>query len=93
MREATYSLPRLGKVKKMIVHVRLFAEYRDLSPSPDGTLVVDMPMGATVGEVLAHLKIPLDKPKILLANGVHVEQAQELREGDVLSIFPPVAGG
>jgi molybdopterin converting factor small subunit len=32
-------------------------------------------------------------PKIILVNGVHGKNDQVLKEGDVVSIFPPVAGG
>jgi molybdopterin converting factor small subunit len=32
-------------------------------------------------------------PKIILVNGIHGTKGQTLKEGDVVSIFPPVAGG
>jgi molybdopterin converting factor small subunit len=46
-----------------------------------------------VQDILLRLKIPEQIPKIILINGVHGKKEQILKEGDVLSIFPPVAGG
>jgi sulfur carrier protein len=46
-----------------------------------------------VQDILSRLKIPEEIPKIILINGVHGKKEQVLKEGDVLSIFPPVAGG
>jgi sulfur carrier protein len=46
-----------------------------------------------VQDILSRLKIPEGIPKIILVNGVHGKKEQVLKEGDVLSVFPPVAGG
>jgi molybdopterin synthase sulfur carrier subunit len=46
-----------------------------------------------VREILTRLNIPEEMPKIILVNGVHGKKEQVLKEGDVLSVFPPVAGG
>jgi len=46
-----------------------------------------------VQEILSRLRIPDEIPKIILINGVHGKREQVLKDGDVLSIFPPVAGG
>jgi len=46
-----------------------------------------------VQDILSRLKIPDEFPKIILINGVHGKREQMLKDGDVLSIFPPVAGG
>jgi molybdopterin converting factor small subunit len=48
---------------------------------------------ARVQDILSQLKIPEEIPKIILINGVHGKREQVLKDGDVLSIFPPVAGG
>ena len=77
----------------MIVRVKLFGELRDAKPAPEGTHVVDVPVSCSVREVLDYMRIDPAKPKIILANGAHVELDHELRDGDVLSIFPPVGGG
>jgi molybdopterin converting factor small subunit len=46
-----------------------------------------------VQDILSRLKIPEEIPKIILINGVHGKKDQTFKEGDILSIFPPVAGG
>jgi molybdopterin converting factor small subunit len=46
-----------------------------------------------VEDILERLKIPEEIPKIILINGVHGKREQPLKDGDVVSIFPPVAGG
>jgi sulfur carrier protein len=46
-----------------------------------------------VQDILSRLKIPEEIPKIILINGVHGKKEHLLKEGDVLSVFPPVAGG
>ena len=44
-------------------------------------------------EVMTELKLPEQTPKIIILNGVHAEADRVLRDGDVLSLFPPVGGG
>jgi len=46
-----------------------------------------------VQDILSKLKIPEEMPKIILVNGIHGKKDQVLKDGDVLSVFPPVAGG
>ena len=46
-----------------------------------------------VQNILLRLKIPEEMPKIILVNGIHGKEDQVLKDGDVLSVFPPVAGG
>ena len=46
-----------------------------------------------IEDVMSNLKIPEEMPKIILVNGIHGKKDQVLKDGDVLSVFPPVAGG
>lgn len=79
----------------MEIEVKLFATLRDYLPKGSGRFSCKMEIdGHTrVKDILVRLKIPEEIPKILLINGVHAKKDQVLKEGDVLSIFPPVAGG
>jgi sulfur carrier protein len=79
----------------MEIEVKLFATLRDYLPKGSGRFSCKMEIkGQTrVEDILTNLKIPEDIPKIILINGVHAKVDQVLNEGDVLSIFPPVAGG
>lgn len=83
------------RLKSMEIEVKLFATLRDYLPKGSGRFSCKMKVdGATrVQVILSRLKIPEEMPKIILINGVHGKKEQILKEGDVLSIFPPVAGG
>ncbi len=79
----------------MEIEVKLFATLRDYLPKGSSRFSCKMEIeGHTrVQDILAKLKISEEMPKIILVNGIHGKKDQVLKEGDVLSIFPPVAGG
>ena len=79
----------------MEIEVKLFATLRDYLPKGSSRFSCKMEIdGHTrVQDILANLKISEEMPKIILVNGIHGKKDQVLKEGDVLSIFPPVAGG
>jgi sulfur carrier protein len=79
----------------MEIEVKLFATLRDYLPKGSSRFSCKMEFhGSTrVQDILSRLQIPEEIPKIILINGVHGKKEQVLKEGDVLSIFPPVAGG
>jgi molybdopterin synthase sulfur carrier subunit len=80
---------------KMEIEVKLFATLRDYLPKGSSRFSCKMEIdGHTrVQDILARLQLPDEIPKIILVNGIHGKKEQILKEGDVLSIFPPVAGG
>jgi sulfur-carrier protein len=69
------------------------AKYAPDIPGRQGTVVIDIPDGKTIGEMLEGLKVPLASVKLVFLNGVHADMNQPLREGDRVGVFPPVAGG
>lgn len=79
----------------MEIEVKLFATLREYLPKGSGRFSCKMEMDdqARVQDILSRLNLPEDLPKIILINGIHAKKDQRLKEGDVLSIFPPVAGG
>ena len=79
----------------MKVDVCLFATLgRYLPPgSPRDRVTLELPQHTTVGQVVASLGIPIDLETLRVVNGRDAELDQVLRDGDVLSIFPPLAGG
>ena len=79
----------------MEIEVKLFATLRDYLPEGSDRFSCKLEIdGQTrVQDILAKLRIPEEMPKIILVNGTHGKKEQILKEGDVLSIFPPVAGG
>ena len=86
---------RRKKNSDMEIEVKLFATLRDYLPKGSGrfSCKIEVDGSTRVQDILSRLKIPEEIPKIILINGVHGKKEQVLKEGDVLSIFPPVAGG
>lgn len=78
----------------MDITLKLYASLRDLTGADtNGTCRVNLPHHAAVQDVLSQFRIPDDTPKIILINGVQKGASDRLRDGDTLSIFPPIAGG
>jgi len=49
--------------------------------------------GVTVGQVIDQLGIPKPHPTMVLINGLHAGEDTPLKDGDLLAVFPPLAGG
>ena len=79
----------------MTIEVRLFANLADCLPTATGggVATVDVPDGTTVDQLLRHLAIPDDLPRLTLVNGRDADAAQRLSAGDVVTVLPPLAGG
>ena len=79
----------------MRVTVKLFAT---LVRFKDGTRTgkpfeVDLPDGAIVKDLIDHLKIPPEETHIVFINNIIEEHYSNLKDGDIVGIFPPVGGG
>ncbi|MBQ3756074.1 MAG: MoaD/ThiS family protein [Oscillospiraceae bacterium] len=48
---------------------------------------------STAGDLLYHFGIPAEEVAILLINGFHSTPADNVKDGDIISLFPPVGGG
>ena len=79
----------------MKVVVALFGKLRSHLPTDRHELtgVVEIPEGSRVWHVLKRLDIPNDIPLTVFINHVKESQDAMLKDGDRLSIFPPLAGG
>ena len=79
----------------MKVAVHLTATLRAyLPPGTRGDrLVLDVPAGTTVDQVVDSLRIPSELERLTVVNGLDATPDQRLVEGDVVSVFPPLAGG
>ena len=79
----------------MKVKVKLFATLREYLPKDsDGrSCLMDIDDKTTIEQIISTFNIPEEIPKIILVNGLNGTMDQTLKEGDELSIFPPVAGG
>ena len=78
----------------MVVHVKLFSRFRDHLPrDARGEATVDLPDGATVQTLIAHLGITR-RVKLITVNGEReTDKDRILCEGDGVRIFPVVVGG
>jgi len=77
------------------VQVQLTATLRVYLPAgaSGDSVVLEVPDGATVDQVVHSLRIPPDLERLTVVNGRDAVADQRLSEGDVLSLFPPLAGG
>lgn len=57
------------------------------------TAVLEMPDAATVADVVNRLGIPAGHTKMMVSGDEHLELTTALRDGQELSLFPPLAGG
>jgi sulfur carrier protein ThiS len=84
----------------MRVTLKLYATLTDYLPAAAraGNLVqVDVGDEATIASLLAPYNIPPRLVHLVLVNGVYVppdeRAARAFRDGDVLAVWPPIAGG
>ena len=79
----------------MTVEVRLFATLSQFLPpgSKAGTVVLEVPDGARIADVTRRLGIPASFDHVLLLNGGNADAEARVHAGDVIDIFPPLAGG
>jgi molybdopterin converting factor small subunit len=77
------------------VAVSLFATLARFAPrgSDAGSVPIDLPDGSTVTAVVAALGIPPDTSYLALVNGEEAPAERPLAPGDVVTLFPPLAGG
>jgi sulfur carrier protein ThiS len=77
------------------VEVRLFATLSVFLPpqSREGAVTLDLPSGSTVHDAMRRLGIPAEMERVALVNGADATPESSLRPGDVLTVFPPLAGG
>lgn len=79
----------------MKIEVALYATLSKYLPpgAQNRRAIIQVAEGATVRQVMSHLGIPPDLPNILLVNGRQAPDGTVLKDGETLSVFPPLAGG
>jgi molybdopterin converting factor small subunit len=84
----------MRSTKKIRVEVRLFAYLRRYLPSDaNGRCARWETAASDVGAVAVELGIPSSAVGVVLLNGRHADTDTRLHDGDVVSFFPPIAGG
>ena len=79
----------------MVVQVKLFATLRRYYPhlGIGESMPIELAEGATVGQLIEHLRLPAAEIKVVFVNGIVRKEEYALDEGDEVGIFPAVGGG
>ena len=84
----------------MKITFKLYAGLGDYLPADarvGNQMALDVAPEATIADIIAPFSLPLKMVHLVLINGVYVAPAERatrtLAEGDVLAIWPPIAGG
>lgn len=84
----------------MKITFKLFAALQDYLPGEARTrnaFELELPEGATIGQVIARFGLPQASCKLVLVDGRFVPPAERaaraLKDGETLAIWPPIAGG
>ncbi len=74
----------------MKITVKLFATLRDFGPKYSE---IEFPENVKLKDIRDYFNIPDDMPLIRLVNGEFANDDYPLKDGDTVSLFPPIAGG
>ena len=84
----------------MKITLKLFASLTDYLPPElkyTNQMAMDIAPDASILQVIAPLSLPEKMVHLVLINGRYIapelRASQTLQEGDVLAIWPPIAGG
>jgi sulfur carrier protein ThiS len=84
----------------MNITPKLFASLTDYLPVESkytNIVTLDVAEATTIGNIIEHHNLPPKWVHLVLVNGVYIYPEQRamhtLVEGDVLAIWPPIAGG
>ena len=84
----------------MKITLKLFASLTDYLPPAvkySNMLELDVASDASISQIIAPMALPEKMVHLVLVNGKYVEPqhrlTRTLAEGDVLAIWPPIAGG
>jgi len=84
----------------MNITLKLFATLTDYLPAESrytNIIELDIATGTTIGQIIEQYHLPPKWVHLVLVNGTYIapenRASKELLEGDVLAIWPPIAGG
>ncbi|WP_334188628.1 MoaD/ThiS family protein [Noviherbaspirillum sp.] len=83
----------------MKVTFKLFASLTDYLPAERkyNAVELDVEPATTIGDLIVRFRLPEKLVHLVLVNGRYIAPADRpamaLQDGDVLAIWPPVAGG
>lgn len=81
----------------MQIEMKFFSGLQEYLPENSGknSCRIETSQGNSVEDILHELKIPSQRLSglLIMANGIHVKLDYAPKEGDVISVFPAIAGG
>jgi molybdopterin synthase sulfur carrier subunit len=77
----------------MKIRVELQAYLEDYAPGDGAIFAYELPDGATVADLIRKLGVPEELASVLVIGDEAVDASHALKEGDRLTVIPPVAGG
>ena len=84
----------------MQITFKLYASLTDYLPADkrsSNQMALEIAPEATIADIIAPFSLPMKMVHLVLINGVYVAPedrgTRTLVEGDVLAIWPPIAGG
>lgn len=84
----------------MQITFKLYASLGDYLPAavrPANEMPLTVAPGATIARIIEPFNLPMKMVHLVLINGVYVppeeRDTRPLVDGDVLAIWPPIAGG
>ncbi|RLK50262.1 molybdopterin converting factor small subunit [Alkalispirillum mobile] len=84
----------------MKIQVKLYASLSDRMPDgvpPHEGALLDLPGDTSPHALIDQLDVPRELAHLILLNGVYVNPEDRdkpvLRDGDVVAVWPPIAGG
>ncbi len=77
----------------MEIKVKLYGELAQYSPNRKDNFSVQLPMGASLKELVNLLKIPDHQVMLIIKNGLRAREEDFLKHGDEVILLPIVGGG
>ena len=80
----------------MQIEIKLLTQFKQYLPNPDltgNTRSLKLDASGKIEDVFKELGIPLNVPKVIMLNDRHATIEDTLKEGDRVTVFPPVGGG
>jgi molybdopterin converting factor small subunit len=77
----------------MKVRVELQAYLEQYSPNGNDLFDYELPDGARVLDLVTKLGIPGDLASVIIVSDTNADPSHELKEGDRVTLIPPLAGG
>lgn len=77
----------------MKLTIELQAYLRQYSPNGSETFELEMPESAKVWDLVQKLAVPEELASIIIVGGANAAYDHHLRDGDHVTLVPPLSGG